>query len=344
MNSFAFIIHPILPREDVKKKFKLLGTFLPEKWIHFLSGYFPPVLLSEVKGIRSEATGREVRGWLLACPLTAKRMLEVPTEFAYRKIVQTGRLAEKLGADIIGLGAFTSVVGDAGITVAERLSTPVTTGNSYTVAAALEIAEILARERLGKFEDATVAVVGATGSIGWALSRILSRKVKRLILVARHIEKLGSRRKQLGSAEVKVTRRMDALREADVIFVAAGAVMPLVKSRHLKEGAIVCDISIPSNVAAEVLTEREDVHVVKGGVVRVPGDAVDFGFDFGLDPGLAYACMAETIALALEGRFESYTLGRDLDIEKVLEIQRIARKHGFKPVAFTPRIIGGRVF
>ena len=41
--------------------------------------------------------------------------------------------AEKLGAKIVGLGAFTAVVGDAGITVARNLNIPVTTGNSYTV-------------------------------------------------------------------------------------------------------------------------------------------------------------------------------------------------------------------
>jgi fatty aldehyde-generating acyl-ACP reductase len=36
------------------------------------------------------------------------------------------------------LGAFTAVVGDAGITIAKNLNIPVTTGNSYTVATAIE--------------------------------------------------------------------------------------------------------------------------------------------------------------------------------------------------------------
>jgi hypothetical protein len=45
---------------------------------------------------------------------------------------------------------------------------------------------------------------------------------------------------------------------------------------------------------------------------------------------MAYACMAETMALALEGRYENYTLGKDLTIEQVQAIDRIARRHGFK--------------
>jgi predicted amino acid dehydrogenase len=61
----------------------------------------------------------------------------------------------------------------------------------------------------------------------------------------------------------------------------------------------------------------------------IPGD-VDFRFDFGLPPGKAYACMAETMVLAIEGRYENYSLGRQIEPEKVQEIAQLARKHGFR--------------
>ena len=64
-------------------------------------------------------------------------------------------------------------------------------------------------------------------------------------------------------------------------------------------------------------------------VSDVPGE-VDFHFDFGLAPGRAYACMAETMVLALEERCESYSLGKQMQPERVHEIARLARKHGFK--------------
>jgi len=38
--------------------------------------------------------------------------------------------------------------------------------------------------------------------------------------------------------------------------------------------------------------------------------------------------------LALEGCFENFTLGRDLTVEQVEEISRIAQKHGFKLSGF----------
>jgi hypothetical protein len=68
-------------------------------------------------------------------------------------------------------------------------------------------------------------------------------------------------------------------------------------------------------------------------MVQVPGP-VDFGFDFGFPPDKAYACMAETMILALEGRFESYTLGKDVELERVEEIARLATKHGFRLAGF----------
>ena len=44
--------------------------------------------------------------------------------------------------------------------------------------------------------------------------------------------------------------------------------------------------------------------------------------------------MAETMALALEGRFEDYTLGKHITRARVEEISAIARKHGFRLSGF----------
>ena len=166
MDSFAFIIHPIDPKRDVSRKFPFLGKVLTEGQIDFFSTYFPPVYISEIEGIASQATGKQVKGWFLACPYTPRRMMQLPEGAVYRKIIQTGRMAERLGANILGLGAFTSVVGDAGTTIANRLAIPVTTGDSYTVMMAAQAIRDAAKVMDIEMKDATVAVVGATGSIG----------------------------------------------------------------------------------------------------------------------------------------------------------------------------------
>ena len=124
MERFAFIIHPIDPRQDVARKFKWLSR-IPVPWIHFFSRYFPPVYLSHITGIRSPV-GPEAEGWLLACPYTTTCILTLRLEEVYRKIVQTARMGKWLGARIVGLGAFTGIVGDAGVTVGKILARPAT--------------------------------------------------------------------------------------------------------------------------------------------------------------------------------------------------------------------------
>jgi hypothetical protein len=50
---------------------------------------------------------------------------------------------------------------------------------------------------------------------------------------------------------------------------------------------------------------------------------------------VAYACLAETIVLALEGRFENFTVGRQIEWAKVREIYQLGLKHGMKLAAIS---------
>lgn len=337
MDSFAFIIHPIDPKRDVSRKFPLLGKLLSPRQIDLLSTYFPPVYISQIDGLRSEATGKEVRGWFVACPLTPRRMLELPEKTVYRKIVETGRLAERLGAHLLGLGAFTSVVGDAGVTIARQLTIPVTTGDSYTVAVAVEAVQAAAQQMEIPLAGATAAIMGATGAIGAAAAELLASVVARLVLIGRRADALAALRERLQAlrgAEVVVATDAAALAEADLILTVTSALDTVIEPRHLRPGAVVCDVARPRDVSARVAAERDDVLVIDGGMVQVPGAGAAFHFNFGFPPDKVYACMAETMALTLEGRFESFTLGRDLSVARVREIAALAARHGFKLSGF----------
>ncbi len=336
MDSFAFIIHPIDPKRDVSRKFPFLGKVLTEPQIDFFSTYFPPVYISEIEGITSQATGKQIKGWFLACPYTPKRMMQLPERTVYRKIVQTGHMAEKLGANILGLGAFTSVVGDAGVTIAQNLDIPVTTGDSFTVMMAVQAIREAAKVMDINMADATVAIVGATGSIGRVCSELLAGEAARTLLVARDEKKLEVLRDRLklhARSELVISTKMDVLKEAQLILTVTSAIHDVIHPEHLQAGSVVCDVARPRDVSAMVAAVRDDILVIDGGMVDVPGP-VDFHFNFGFPEGKAYACMAETIALALEGRFEDYTVGKDITLERVQEISAIAERHGFRMSGF----------
>jgi predicted amino acid dehydrogenase len=124
-----------------------------------------------------------------------------------------------------------------------------------------------------------------------------------------------------------------ALEAADVVVVAtssAGATRLLLGADAFKPGAIVCDVSRPKNVGPEVAAARPDLLVLEGGVMALPGRP-PLGC-FGLETGLAYACMAETLLLALEQRYVHTSVGPRLDLEEVLLLEQLAERHGFTAV------------
>lgn len=213
----------------------------------------------------------------------------------------------------------------------------VTSGNSYTVATAMEGTK-KAAELMGiNLAQAETAVIGATGSIGAVCARMMAKETKYLTLVARSddkLDKLAAKILDETGLAVKVTRDVkQAVRRADVIITVTSAGGTVIEPEDLKPGAVVCDVARPRDVSKKVADLRDDVLVIEGGVVEVPGD-VNFNFNFGFPPKTSYACMAETMILTLEGRFENFTLGRDLTLEQVEEITRLARKHGFKLACF----------
>jgi len=333
MGEFSFIIHPVSGAKDVARKYPAL-RLLPDSVLELLLKRMSPKPVSEITGIRSRI-GAEAHGWFVSCPLTPRQFLALPKQFVLDKIVRAARVAQDLGAKIVGLGAMTSVVGDAGITVDKSVDIAVTTGNSYTVWTAVEGAKRAAALMGTEVSQAQVAVMGATGAIGQVCVRILADEAPLVTLIGRNERRLADLAAGIdGKAEIEYTTDPHkGLRDADIVIAVTSAVDTVVPGEALKPGAVVCDVARPRDVSKKVARERRDVLVIEGGAVEVPGP-VDFHFNFGFPPKTAYACMAETIILALEERYESYSLGRDLSLDRVKEIAALAEKHGFKLAGF----------
>jgi predicted amino acid dehydrogenase len=335
LERFAFVIHPLSAKRDVARKYPFVKLF-PESVVEWALKHKSPMLVSHITGVKS-LTGAEAEGWFVGCPLTPKLLASLPIEIVYKKIIDTIKIAEDMGAKIVGLGAHTSVVGDGGITIAKNSNIAVTTGNSYTVATGIE-GSLKAAEMMGiDPASANAAVVGAAGSIGWTCTQVLAKQCATITMIDISHDRLNELAEQLdgvAKGKVRVTTEIESgIREADIVITVSSAVHTIIEPHFIKRGAVVCDIARPRDVSARVIEERDDVLVIEGGVVEVPGD-VQFNFNFGFPPRTAYACMSETMMLALEGRYESFTLGKTVSLEQVEETQRLAAKHGFKLAGF----------
>jgi predicted amino acid dehydrogenase len=338
MGKFCFVIHPVSFEDVVRYEPGAAGKGRPI--VAKILEWMPPYVAAHLTGIRSP-DGRETEGWFVAAPLLPEQMLELPREAVYERILGAIALGVELGAQIAGLGAFTGVVGDAGVTIAGRAPIPVTTGNSLTIAAGVRSLLRAADEMAIDTRASTAVVVGATGSIGSSCVELIAPHVDHIIMVARNETRLRKAHAELAPrlacASSYTLDLAAAVRRADLVLTATSSTQDVIEPDDLRTGAVVCELSLPHDVSRRVASERPDVLVVEGGNMRVPGDLramrvrePDRPFDLNLPRGTLLACMSETALLALDNRLESYTLGRGIDIERVREIEALAAHSGFE--------------
>ncbi len=336
--KFAFVIHPTSLEDVVRYEPGAVGKGRPI--IEKIMEWMPAYAAAHITGVRTP-DGRETEGWFLGATYMPEQMLGLPRETVYAKILAAIALGADLGAEIVGLGAFTGVVGDAGLTIAERSPIPVTTGNSLTIAAG--VASLLrgARDMEIELASATGVVIGATGSIGSACVELIAPHVAHVVLVARNrtrLEKLAAELRERVSCGLSVSTDVRAsVPRGALVLTATTSTQELIEPSDLQTGAVVCELSLPHDVGRRVAVERPDVLVTEGGNIHVPGTPrfarmrePGRDFDLGLPPQTALACMSETMVLALENRRANYTLGRGIDLAKVREIDALATRAGFE--------------
>lgn len=342
-SKFAFIIHPLgtkhLFNHPLLKYIKPYSAPLEpiaEEVLSMLPGFF----YGKIKGIVSEKNGKEVEGLIYTVPDTPKKLLEKDVNTIYKKLINLSDLAFGHGAGIIGLGAYTKIVGDAGVTVASQSPIPVTTGNSLSACATLWAAKFALDKmnfvpKVNNRYDGQVMVVGATGSIGAVSAKILAQNWKEIVLVAPRAYKILELKEEIKKIDSEVivhvaTKPDKYLGTSDLIITTTSAQgKKILDIEKVKSGAIICDVSRPFDIKEEDALKRPDVMVIASGEVKLPGE-VDMKIDIGLEGNIVYACLAETALLAMEGKYENFTLSRNISYEKVLEIDRMAQEHGVR--------------
>ena len=339
MRSFSFVGHAL----DLEHLVRLangvrpgIGNIAPHTLERFLP-HLPPIKYVRIGPIIS-SRGDETHGFALLCPLMPKHFVTLPDSTVKQKVKATVDLAGRLGARIVGLGGFTSVCCDEGREIAEDCDVAITSGNTLTAALAIQ-GVIKAAELLDlDLKDARMAVIGATGDIGSAVTRVLAPKVAEVLIAARNNRRLNEFAEELstsGNSRVSIVKYIhEAVRGADIILTVTSAITTLVEPGDLLPGSIVCDVAIPHNIAREVREIRNDVLVFDGGIANYP--PLEF---MGRErrwtslfpkPTQIYGCLAETIVLALEGRYENFSIGRGgITKEKIMLIWEMAVTNGF---------------
>jgi predicted amino acid dehydrogenase len=321
---FCFLVH-LRDREDLYRLSEsafLRQYSLSEEDFEKKMCSIPPVVIGEVTfGFES------IRGEII----NVMRMPHAMAGLQGSRITsEAADVAVKRGARVIGLGALTSPASGGGLRLLPTVpsGTVLTNGNAYT-ASVVRANVIEASSAIGLDMDAHVAIVGCTGSVGVAATRLLASAGFEMTLVGRSKARVA----QIFSQYVRRAHFADNvcdLGRADIVVLLTSDPSAELAIHHVKKEAVVIDCAQPPNVTKQRLpmfTER-GIRVVKGGIVHIPGYScsVDFGLP---EPQATFACLAETYLFAKEGIHES-SVGRPSE-EFAIKMDEVARRRGVVP-------------
>ena len=295
----------------------------------------PPQLVEHVEVV--SPLGKRIEGAYIDSCFVPEMLSRFKT--ARRKVLNAMELAQKKGINITALGGFTSIIFEnfnllqhqhvRNTTLQwERF----TTGNTHTAWVICRQLELNAPSIGIDLKKARVAVVGATGDIGSAVCRWLSRRtgVSELLLVARQEKPLSELQNELGGG--KILSLEEALPEADaVVWVASMPRTLEIDSSKLRNPCLMIDGGYPKNLDSKV--SAEGVHVLKGGIVEFFND-IGWSMmelaEMEKPQRQMFACFAEAMLLEFENCHTNFSWGRNnITLEKMDFIGEASVRNGF---------------
>jgi predicted amino acid dehydrogenase len=326
---FTFLVHP----RDVPDLYSIRAVSLLRRYSDDEQDFvakactLAPLVLGDVR-----LRGSPVRGEVV-CAVRLPH--EVMTGAGMGAVVEAAKLAVSRGTPLIGLGALTAPAMGGGERLLRHLPSEVkvTNGNGYTAAVTrANVAE--AAEWLGLGERAKVVVVGSTGSVGGAASRLLADDGYQLVLLGRSQARVEHLLGDLAGRAV-LSGDLDLVRDADIVVTLTHEARARLQPELVRPGSVVIDVAAPANIDKLQVPEfaRHGVHVAKGALARIPGYfcAQDFLLP---EPADTFACLAETYVLARQGLFE-HSLGRPT-VEYARRVQALAERYDVVPRSIVP--------
>jgi len=322
--KFSIIIHPVNRAllYEYEPGMRQKPIEVSKKLLEWMS----PFKVSNIEGIHSPGK-TDVDGELVMCPLLMEQMLNLDPRKVFNKVKKAALFAEKRGSSLISLAAYTAMVGNRGQKVAEAVSVPVTTGSHMSLASIPEALLKAMRILSYNVEKMNVLIFG-TNIITLSVMDAISRSAKKTWVYSTNKVKTEALFKNVPSFMKKrilpIFNYRSILKDADIIVFATNKIPLDFDTDQVKKGAIIFDCSYPRKIAST----RKDILIIDGVTMRPPGNP-KFKFNFGLPEGLCFPCMAEPITLALENKWESFSLGKDIKLKDAKDIFRRALKQGF---------------
>jgi fatty aldehyde-generating acyl-ACP reductase len=285
-------------------------------------------------------TGAEVNGVFIETFIDPDKLDSRYTRANITKVNGAARHAHKLGARIVALGGFTSIVLEGNVDLFSTSITKFTTGNTLTSAFIVKGIEKAARIQQLDLTDSSMLIIGATGDIGRACTSYFKSKAKKLLLCARNrnrLEKLADELAAENFEAVYSTVLAELVPMADIIICVASS--GEIKLEHCKPNVLICDAGYPKNLVGgstngvQTRTFHGGMGTINAGYRFIPDYSGSF-YRYAA-PNIVHGCLLEAIVLAFENKNESYSFGKgNISCEKIEEIYHLSLKNGIMLAPF----------
>jgi len=324
MKSFAFIISP-----KTAGQLKYLWPsikIIPDCIVRCCVKNLKVIRIKKIQSMQ----GKEISGFLILSPLLSKQIPGSEEDYILDKIIANGAIAESLGAKIIGLDYFASEVADKEYkNLARNLKIPVTTGSALTAWSIFEAVFRVAKAKKIDLQKSTLGIIGADNSIGNLCARKFSLYVSRISIAGKQMDKLENLREtiiELNPIEAIIEEEpQKIIKDADIVINTNCCEGNALDLKGLKPNAILCAIALSYNKTRP----RQDITIIQAGLIKLPRPD-KLGINFDLPRGIIYAPMAEAMLLTFAERFVSYSLGENINLDKLEEIADLAVRYGFE--------------
>jgi fatty aldehyde-generating acyl-ACP reductase len=311
---------------------------LTSEAIRNVFSFIPPRDIFRIK-VKSR-TGSEINGVYIETFIDPDNLGTQFIKTNVSKVMNAVSFAKRLGAKIVTLGGFTSIVLEGNLYPFSDAKTTFTTGNTLTAAYIVYGIEKAANQHHIELKKSNVLIVGATGDIGMACVQYFKQKVKKLLLCARNIQRLKKLASQMNEYNIPVQYSdslQDLVPEADIIVCVTSSTG--IKLVDCRKSVLICDAGYPKNLETTI-DGKFGLHLFHAGMGQI-----NYGYDFIPDyksplyhhpaPNISHGCVIEALVLAFENKFEMYSAGKgNITIEKMEEIYNLSLKHGITLAPF----------
>ncbi|MBU0722978.1 hypothetical protein KKH46_02030 [Patescibacteria group bacterium] len=282
----------------------------------------------------------KAEGYTIIVRLTAKQVVSRKhLRLAKETILKACLYAQnELGVEIIGLGSLAKFITNEGEYLKKHgVHIAVTHGDAYAVASG--IAGIQTMEKQFQLQNPVIAVIGAYGKIGRAMTLLLTKQGYKVIAMGRSVKRLKAVQVESGNKITITTDMKEALGNSQLAIATTSSPESIITEEMIELGRAyyLYDLGQPYNLFPEqywnLIKQGYNIVRVDGGFEKKNGHSIDIQCWMRLNPGIMYACFVETVLQALAQDFDNYVGPVDLDHVQITK-QR-AKKWGFSHDALT---------